>query len=73
LESKVEQLEDTSDFGGGQNVGYLDNGDYMDYNITVDQAGQLELQLLGANGGVSTLHKVDFAATGSLGQIQRKF
>jgi len=72
------QLENASDIGGGQNVGYLDNGDYMDYNITVahsgtysvtyrtasQQAGQLELQLLGANGGVSTLHKVDFAATG---------
>lgn len=72
------QLENASDLGGGQNVGYLDNGDYMDYNITVDQAGtysvtyrtasqqagQLELQLLGQNGGVSTLHTVDFAATG---------
>lgn len=72
------QLENTSDAGGGQNVGFLDNGDYMDYNITVAQAGtysvtyrtasqqdgQLELQLLGENGSVSTLHRVDFDATG---------
>ncbi len=72
------QLENASDLGGGQNVGYLDNGDYMDYNIDVaqggtysvtyrtasQQAGQLEFQLLGANGGVNTLHRVDFAATG---------
>jgi Carbohydrate binding module (family 6) len=25
--------------GGGQDVGYIDNGDWMDYNVNVPQAG----------------------------------
>lgn len=33
------QLETTSDAGGGQNVGYIDNGDYMTYNLNVPAAG----------------------------------
>ena len=36
------QTENTSDSGGGQNVGYIDTGDYMDYNVTVAQAGIYE-------------------------------
>jgi uncharacterized protein YjdB len=33
------QLEATSDNGGGQNVGYVDAGDWMDYAVNVSVAG----------------------------------
>lgn len=33
------QTEITADAGGGQDVGYIDPNDYMDYNITVPTAG----------------------------------
>ena len=31
--------ETTTDVGGGQNVGYIDTGDWMDYSVTVSSAG----------------------------------
>ncbi|GAB4025541.1 carbohydrate-binding protein [Spirosoma koreense] len=31
--------EPTSDEGGGQNLGYIDDGDFMDYNVTVPSSG----------------------------------
>lgn len=34
------QLQNTSDEGGGQNVGYCDVGDWMDYTIQVPATGQ---------------------------------
>lgn len=51
------QLENTSDTGGGQNVGYVDTGDWMTYSITVPAAGS---------------YKVSYrvASTGSTGVIQ---
>ena len=33
------QLESTSDIGGGQNIGYLDPGDYLDYEVDVLSSG----------------------------------
>jgi beta-glucanase (GH16 family) len=33
------QLESTTDAGGGQNVGWIDAGDWMDYNVNVPTAG----------------------------------
>lgn len=33
------QTESTSDAGGGQNVGWIDNGDWMDYNVNVTTTG----------------------------------
>jgi endoglucanase len=33
------QTENTSDAGGGQNVGWQDNNDWMDYNVTTAAAG----------------------------------
>jgi endoglucanase len=72
-------LETTSDVGGGQNVGFLDPGDYMDYYIQVGQAGtytveyrtasnggegSLELQLVNGNGNVSILDNANFQNTG---------
>jgi hypothetical protein len=33
------QLEDCSDTGGGQNTGYANNGDYLDYLVLVNASG----------------------------------
>ncbi|MBN8432051.1 carbohydrate-binding protein [Microbulbifer salipaludis] len=37
------QLEDTSDNGGGQNVGWTDSGDWLDYRVDVPQDGEYTL------------------------------
>lgn len=39
------QLETTTDEGAGQNVGYCDVGDWMDYTINVPIAGQYTLEV----------------------------
>ena len=72
-------LENTTDAGGGQNIGYLDAGDYLDYFINVAQAGiyavnyrtaaqsatgQIHLQQIDANGNATLLHTVNFSPTG---------
>ena len=72
-------LETTTDLGGGQNIGYLDGGDYLDYNIDVAQTGfyrvyyrtaaesatgVLQLQLIDDNGVATSLHNVSFPPTG---------
>lgn len=51
------QTESTSDIGGGQNVGWLEVGDWMDYNINVPTTGNYTLT-----------YRV--ASTGTTGQIQ---
>jgi len=73
------QLENTTDAGGGQNIGFLDNGDYLDYFINVSQAGVyqvdfrtaaesemggVELQLIDNNGNATSLENLTFPATG---------
>ncbi|MBX2877314.1 MAG: carbohydrate-binding protein [Saprospiraceae bacterium] len=73
------QLENTSDAGGGQNIGFLDNGDYLDYYVDVATAGtyqvdfrtaalseqgQVQLQLVQADGSVTPLVTSTFPATG---------
>jgi predicted esterase len=47
------QTENTTDVGGGQNVGYIDTGDWMDYNLNVALAGtyQVNLRVASPNGG----------------------
>jgi len=48
------QLENTSDVDGGQNVGYLDAGDWMSYpTVNVPTAGTYTLELRVANNGNS--------------------
>jgi poly(3-hydroxybutyrate) depolymerase len=37
--------ENTSDAGGGQNVGYVDYGDWMEYNVVAPAAGTYTLKL----------------------------
>lgn len=73
------QLENTSDTGGGQNIGYTTAGDYLEYNIRVaeagsytinirvacnSQAGKLEFQQLSKAGAVLNSTTVDVAVTG---------
>ena len=73
------QLEDCSDEGGGQNIGYLDAGDYCDYLIQVGEngtyrvdyrtasesaGGGLKLQLVDASGNPTDLHSIGFPSTG---------
>ncbi|MEL6593149.1 MAG: carbohydrate-binding protein, partial [Bacteroidota bacterium] len=73
------QLENTSDAGGGQNIGFLDVGDYADYIIDVGQAGTynvtyrtaaesemggVEMFLVDASGGTTSLHSLTFPSTG---------
>ncbi len=72
-------LENTTDEGGGQNIGYLDPGDYLDYEVNVTNAGvynieyrtaaefgtgQLELQLIDDLGNVTILSDPIFTSTG---------
>jgi endoglucanase len=73
------QLENTADVGGGQNIGYLDIGDYSDYYITVQQSGTynvqfrtasesaggaVQLELIDSNGNPTIIQTVDFPPTG---------
>ena len=73
------QLENTSDAGGGQNIGFLDVGDYLDYYINVpttgiynveyrtaseSEGGAIQLQIVEADGSISNLHAVSFPPTG---------
>lgn len=41
--------EPTTDAGGGQNLTYIDDGDWMDYNVKVAASGQYTLQFRVAN------------------------
>jgi hypothetical protein len=45
--------ESTTDAGGGQNVGYIDTGDWMDYSVTASTAGSysVNLRVASPNGG----------------------
>ena len=68
------QTETTTDAGGGLNVGYIDNGDYMTYIIEVTEAGTYQIKSRVAsqsNGGNFTIFQDDqaiattsFTATG---------
>ncbi|MGJ8653863.1 MAG: carbohydrate-binding protein [Opitutaceae bacterium] len=39
------QVETTTDTGGGQNIGYIENGDWAEYTINIPAAGQYRLSL----------------------------
>lgn len=47
------QTESTSDTGGGQNVGYIDNGDWLTYSINVPTAAtyKISYRIASLNGG----------------------
>lgn len=71
--------ENTSDAGGGLNVGWTNVGDYLDYYISVDETGiydvnyrvaaestegQIELQIIEADNSVTSLHIINLPVTG---------
>jgi len=73
------QLEETIDEGGGENIGYLDAGDYLDYEVNVtsagtytiryrtaslDATGGIELQLIDTAGNVTIVDTPTFTSTG---------
>ncbi len=72
------QLETTTDVGGGENIGYLDSGDFLDYLVDVstagtyqvnyrtasEQPGSIALQLVDDQGNTDLLHIASFPATG---------
>ena len=72
-------VEGCTDVGGGENIGYLHAGDYIDYyinakfsgsfqvsyrNASDGQNGSLEMQLIDSLGNSTTLNQVNFTATG---------
>jgi hypothetical protein len=71
------QLENTQDEGGGQNVGWIDSGDWMAYNsITIPSSGTYTVEYrvaslngggrlsLDLNGGAILLGSADIPSTG---------
>ena len=38
------QLEETGDVGGGENIGYIDQGDFIEYTINVPSTGEYLIQ-----------------------------
>lgn len=78
LQSGVE-LEPTTDTGGGQNIGFLDVNDYLDYDVNIMVAGTykidyrtaaqfgtggIQLQLIDAAGVSITVNSPTFSSTG---------
>ncbi len=72
-------LEDCSDTGGGQNLAYLDPGDYLEYEINITEAGPyqisyrnasewgsggLELLIIDSNGQSTLINSASFSPTG---------
>lgn len=79
LEQSGIGLETTTDMGGGQNIGFLDRGDYLDYQVNIAEAGDylvtyrtaaesangaLRTILIDNSGMENTLHEVSFEPTG---------
>lgn len=73
------ELEETADDGGGQNIAYLDPGDYLDYAVNITRPGAyqisyrtasqfatggIELQLVDGAGNVSVVQNASFPITG---------
>lgn len=72
------EVESTQDNGGGQNLGFLDPDDYMEYEVNVqysgdytlnfrtasEQDGAVSLELVDIDGQVTGLGTVTLAATG---------
>lgn len=72
-------LEETTDNGGGQNIAYLDPGDYLEYEVNILEAtdykmefrtaalfgtGALQVQLVDDSENVSIISSISFASTG---------
>lgn len=55
------QTEGTSDIGGGDNVGWIENGDWCEYNITFEESGEYEIiaRVATATNGGKILVSID--------------
>ena len=73
------EIEETSDAGGGYNIAYLDEGDYLDYHILVESnaiytvefrtasqwaSGAIDFQLADSNGVFTSFFSSSFSPTG---------
>jgi hypothetical protein len=72
------QMEDCTDTGGGQNAGFANSGDYLDYSIFVSTAGEYTIDFriasiysngrvdlkLGDGTNFTTLRSIAFTSTG---------
>lgn len=61
------QLENTTDVGGGQNIGYTSVGDYLDYRIRVAEAGLFRIEVRVASAG--TAGRIEFQQRSKEGAI----
>ncbi len=52
------QLETTTDSGGGQNVGYTNAGDYLEYRVRVAETGEYNIELRIASAGAAGLIEI---------------
>ncbi|MDW3196414.1 MAG: carbohydrate-binding protein [Cytophagales bacterium] len=72
-------LEATTDTGGGENIGFLDRGDYLDYQVNIlvageylvtyrtaaeSETGAAKATLIDENGIATVLHDISFEPTG---------
>lgn len=67
------QLENCQDIGGGLNLAFANNGDYVDYNVFVAQSGAYNIDFrvasLYSNGRISIrlVYENDFTSVGNIG------
>lgn len=79
FEAEGIELENTTDSGGGQNIGFLDQGDYLDYDVEVIQSGEyvvhyrvasenteggIRLNFIDEDGNTLVIDQPDFPVTG---------
>jgi aryl-phospho-beta-D-glucosidase BglC (GH1 family) len=60
-------LENTTDVGGGQNVGYTNVGDFLDYKVRVAKTGKYWMEVRVASGG--TAGKIEVQQLNSYGAV----
>jgi endoglucanase len=61
------QLENTTDVGGGKNIGYTNTGDYLEYLIQVSDAGQYKVEARVASESVGgTMDLQQLSSNGTL-------
>jgi endoglucanase len=63
------RTETTGDEGGGQNVGYIDDNDWLDYNLDLANARDYEIQFRVANAYGNGIIEIQNAAGTVLGQV----
>lgn len=62
------QVENTSDVGGGKNIGYIEDGDYTNYKVNVAQAGTYKIQAKVATNTTGGTIKIDADGT-NIGEL----